>query len=185
MSFRVSFRAFLSEKKAEEGFWDTFRHSKDPTIFTILFEDIAALIGIGMAFAGVLVGIRTHNRYADGVATIAIGMLLAVVAVLVARETKGLLVGETAGREKVAGIRSLAQLDPAVERVGRPLTMQLGPDQILVNLEIKFRAGLSVKELEAAVDRIEKSIRSHHPDVRHIFIEAESFHSSREAEAAM
>ncbi|HET8677385.1 MAG TPA: cation diffusion facilitator family transporter [Blastocatellia bacterium] len=155
------------------------RASKDPTTFTVLFEDSAAMLGLLVAFLGIFLGHRLNNPYLDGVAAIIIGLILAVVAVLLAYESKGLLVGEGASRETIENICALAQKDPAVERVMPPLTMHFGPQEVLLNLDIKFRPGLSAEEIEAAVDRMEAAIRKRHPEIKRIFIEAESITATR------
>jgi cation diffusion facilitator family transporter len=178
VSFAVGIREFRREKRAEEGWWRTFRRSKDPTVYTIVFEDAAAMLGLLLAFLGVFLGHHFNNVYFDGVASILIGITLAVVAVLLTWETRGLLVGEVADPAAVASMKQLAESDPNVERVDRPLTMQLGPHQILLTLDIKFRAGLTVEEIEKTVDRVEKKIQDKHRDVRRIFIEAESLKSA-------
>jgi cation diffusion facilitator family transporter len=172
-SWSVALREFRAVQR-DQKLWQAIHTSKDPTIFTVLFEDSAALLGLGVALVGVYLGHRLRNPYLDGVASIIIGVILAGVAVLLAAETRGLLVGESAATEVVDSIRAVAEGDPAVERTGPPLTMHLGPHEVLLNLEIQFRRGLSAAEVEAAVDRVESAIRSRYPDVIRIFIEAES-----------
>jgi cation diffusion facilitator family transporter len=175
----------LRETRGRRNLWAAVRASKDPTTFTVLVEDSAAMLGLLVAFLGVYLGQRLHNPYLDGAASIVIGVILGAVAVVLARESKGLLVGESADPEVLASIRALAEADPAVERVGPPLTMHLGPHEVLLNLDIQFRKGLSAAEVEAAVDRLEKAIRAKHPEVKRIFIEAESLTSSRDASALL
>jgi cation diffusion facilitator family transporter len=184
ISFAVGLREFLREKRAEEGWWRTFRRSKDPTVYTILFEDAAAILGLLFAFLGVYLGHRYNNPHFDGAASILIGLTLAVVAFMLTWETRGLLVGEAADPQAVQSMKRLAESDPNVQRVDRPLTMQLGPHQVLLTMDIKFRAGLSVEEIEHTVDRVEKKIQDKHPDVRRIFIEAESLKSAEPARRA-
>ena len=140
----------------------------------MLFEDTAALLGLLVALLGVYFGHQFDNPYLDGTASIVIGLILAVVAVLLAYESKGLLVGESADTQAIAGIRALAEADPAVERLMPPLTMHMGPHDVLLNLQIQFHQGQSATEVEAAVDRLETAIRRQHPDVKRIFIEAGS-----------
>lgn len=158
----------------EENLWQAVRQSKDPTIFVVVFEDAAALLGLVTAFIGVFLSHRLANPRIDGIASIVIGILLAAVAVLLAYESRGLLLGESADQDKVEHIRSLAQADPQVVSAGRPLTMHFGPQEVLLNLDVQFREGLSSAELAASVDRMEKSIRQAHPEIKRIFIEVES-----------
>jgi cation diffusion facilitator family transporter len=172
-SWSVAVREFGGTQRGR-GVWRAVRNSKDPTIFTVLFEDSAALLGLLVALAGVYLGHQLENPYLDGTASIVIGGILAGVAVLLAYESKGLLVGESADAATLASIRAVTEADPAVERIMPPLTMHLGPHEILLNLEIKFHEGLSAAEIGAAVERLERSIRRRDPDIKRIFIEAES-----------
>lgn len=177
-AWAVAYKEFR-RVKGDRNIWKAVRASKDPTIFTVLFEDSAAMLGLVVAFVGIFLGHQLNNPYLDGVASIVIGLILGVVAVLLAYESKGLLVGEGADRETVESIWRLAEADQGVQQVMPPLTMHFGPQEILLNLDIKFHSGLSAAEIEAAVDRIESAIRSKHPDVKRIFIEAESLTATR------
>jgi cation diffusion facilitator family transporter len=169
----IAFKAFRAAQGGQ-SLWQAIRTSKDTTMFAVLFEDTAALSGLLVALLGVYFGHQFDNPYLDGTASILIGLILAAVAVLLAYESKGLLVGESADTQAVAGIRALAEADPAVERVMPPLTMHMGAHDVLLNLQIQFRQGLSAAEVEAAVKRLEIAIRRQHPDIQRIFIEAGS-----------
>jgi cation diffusion facilitator family transporter len=177
-AWSVAFKEFR-RTQGKMGLWKALRASKDPTTFTVLFEDSAAMLGLLVAFLGIFFGHRLNNPYLDGIAAIIIGLILAVVAVLLAYESKGLLVGEGASRETIESICEIAQNDPAVVRAMPPLTMHFGPQEVLLNLDIKFRNGLSAEEIEAAIDRIEAEIRKRHPEIKRIFIEAESITATR------
>jgi cation diffusion facilitator family transporter len=172
-SWVIALREFF-HAKGEENFWRAVRTSKDPTTVTVIFKDSAALAGLIIAFLGIYFGHLFNNPYLDGIASITIGAVLVAVAIFLTYESRGLLLGESAGTAEVESIRALAEGDPAVERVRQPLTMHFGPKEILLNLDIQFRKDLTAAELESAVDRLEKKIRDKHPDVKHIFIEAES-----------
>jgi cation diffusion facilitator family transporter len=172
ISWTIAFREMLHRRRPGDGIWQTIRRSKDPSVFTVLLEDSAALIGLAIAFAGIWLEHRLQNPYLDGVASILIGLLLAVVAAVLARETRGLIIGEGAHPEVVDDILAIARADPAVERASIPLTMQLAPKEVLVNLDVRFQRGLTTAEIEEAVDRLEREIRARHPDVSRIFIEA-------------
>jgi len=179
-SWNVALQAFLANK-GQDSFWKAIRASKDPTIFTILFEDTAALIGLLVAFLGVLSGHLLGNVYLDGIASIVIGIILCGVAILLASESKGLLIGEGASSETVASIRQITNDDPAVAKVIKILTLHFGPEEILLNLEIEFVEELETEELAIAVERLESSISSLHSEVQNIFIEAKSITASRKA----
>lgn len=170
----MAYRHFQRSRPKGLSILTTIRRSKDPTQFLILFEDTAALVGVVIAAAGIAIGHALQNPYADGIASILIGLELAAVAVLLAIETKGLLVGEGADRDQTLSIQRIAAADPAVERAWAPLTMHLAPENIRLNLSIRFRRDLSMADLEKATARLEKNIRKEHPQVQRIFIEAEA-----------
>ena len=177
-SWYVALQEFLASKK-DASFWKAIRASKDPTIFTILFEDSAALVGLFVAFIGVFSGHLLGNVYLDGVASIIIGIILCGVALLLAAESKGLLIGEGADAETVASIRKITNEDPAVDEVVKVLTLHFGPQEILLNLEIEFVEDLETEKLATAVERLETSISDRHPEIQNIFIEAKSISARR------
>ena len=179
-SWNVALQEFL-RSKGEDSFWRAIRASKDPTIFTILFEDTAALIGLLVAFIGVFSGHLLGNVYLDGVASIVIGIILCGVALLLATESKDLLIGEGAKPEVVADIRKIVNDDPAVDKVIKVLTLHFGPEEILLNLEIEFANELETEELAISIERLESSIRADHPEIKNIFIEAKSISAKRKA----
>jgi cation diffusion facilitator family transporter len=184
ISWAIALKEFLPTI-GEESFWRAVRTSKDPTVVTVLFEDSAALAGLIVAFLGVFLAHYFNRPILDGVASLVIGAILAAVAIFLAYESRGLLVGEAADQQVVSNIRKLAESDPAVEQVERPLTMHLGPHQVLLNVALRFRDDLSAVELASTVDRVEQVIRKQHPDVKRIFIEAESLvDSQRERQSA-
>ena len=159
--------------------WAYIRGSKDPITFAVLFEDSAALAGLVVALVGIYLAHKLNMPVLDGMASIIIGLILCVVGSVLLYESKGLLIGEGTHPETVAAIRALTRDDPAVKRVVRALTMHMGPDQVLLNLDVDFNNDLSGMELEHAVDRLEHRIRAAHPEVKHIFIEAESLGARR------
>ncbi len=172
-SFVVGYKQFRAEAGGR-GFWRVVRTSKDPTTLTVVFEDTAALLGLAVAVAGIYFGHVLHLPSLDGIASIVIGAILITVAILLAHESKGLLLGEAMDREELEGLRRVAEADPAVQHANSPLTMYFGPETILLGIEIQFRAGLSSANVAAAVDRIEIANRREYPKVRQIFIEAEA-----------
>ncbi|HEX5463188.1 MAG TPA: cation diffusion facilitator family transporter [Burkholderiales bacterium] len=159
-------------RKGGRSLWQTIRRSDDPSVFTILFEDSAALAGLATAFLGVYLGHLLHDPYIDGAASIVIGIILAVVALFLIRESKGLLIGEAANPEVVESVTAIVRDDPDVVAVDRVLTVVLGPDDILLNLDARFHPSLSAADLAATVSRLERAVRQRHPSIRRIFIEA-------------
>jgi len=155
------------------GLMKAVQESKDTNVAVVFFEDTAALLGLTIAFVGVLLSQLTGMMLFDGVASILIGVLLAVVAFLLAHETKELLIGEAASPENVAAIRRAAAGTPGVLAVGNILTMHLGPRRILVNMNVDFEDQLLAEELEDVVDKMEANIREAVPAADKIFIEAD------------
>jgi len=173
-SFTVAYRQFRKVK----GSRSTIRavhEGKDPSMFTVVFEDTAALLGLIIAFFGVLLGHELENPYFDGGASVLIGVLLCSVAVWLAAESKALLVGESADPETVATFRRIALEEPDVQRVGDTLTMHLGPHDVLLNVGIEFTPGTTVEAAHGAIHRIERRLAEAYPEVRRVFIEVEQF----------
>ena len=169
--FVIAYKQF-QEIKGEQTTWQAIRSSKDPTTFTVLFEDSAALLGLVAALIGIFLAHRLQNPYFDGGASIVIGVILCAVAFLIGYESKGLLVGEGADPQTLRSVKALAEADPAIKSVDRPLTMHFGPHTVLLTMNVEFRSGLSGTERDSAVQRLEKTIRDRHKDIKHIFIEA-------------
>jgi cation diffusion facilitator family transporter len=160
------------------------RDSKDPTVLTVLLEDSAALVGLAIAFLGVFLGHRYAAPRLDAAASILIGVVLIVVASFLAHESRGLLVGETAGAAVVGRIRRAASDDPAVASVLRVLTMHLGPSEVLVAMDVAFRRELTADEVAAAVARVERRTREAVAGVSYLFIEANAVGERRPAPGA-
>jgi cation diffusion facilitator family transporter len=170
VAFRVALKEF-NRRRGSRGLVRSVREAKDPTLLVVLFEDSVAVLGLAVAAAGLLLAHWTGESYWDAWASMTIGLLLAVTAWILAVETKGLLVGESAGREVRASIRSAALAVPGVETIDRLLTMHLGPDEILVNMDLVVDPGLSEEEGEALVRRVEEEIRRLVPEATRVFIE--------------
>jgi cation diffusion facilitator family transporter len=169
-SFLVARRAFNAQRHGR-AFWATFRESKDPSVFVVLFEDAADLLGLIVAFLGVFLSHQLQNPYLDGVASLLIGVILLVVAGLLLRENRSLLLGEPAGAELLEHIRTQAQADAAVVQVALPMSSYLSPHEILMVLRVEFRPELSTTELTTAIGRLQAQIQQQHPDIRHLFVE--------------
>jgi cation diffusion facilitator family transporter len=172
-SWIVAVRGF-HRAKGGLGYWEAVRKSKDPPAFMVLFEDTAALIGIVLAAAGIFAADRLRMPALDGVASILIGLVLAVTAILLARESKGLLIGERADEHLVASILALARSDPAVEGANGVFTVHLSPNQVVAALSIEFSDDLRTPDIEASVRRIEDRIRQRHPEVVALFVKPQT-----------
>ncbi len=160
--------------KGTMGYLEAVSRGKDPTMFLVLFEDSAAILGLVVAFAGIMLSQLTGILQFDAIASIIIGLILGGTAVWLAIETQGLLIGESASRDVVAGISRIAGECGCVENVNEVLTMHMGPEFILANISLKFRDKLVVGQLEREIAAMDRAIKSVYPEVRRVFIEAEA-----------
>jgi cation diffusion facilitator family transporter len=175
-SFSVAIRQFL-HAKGEMGAWEYIRRSKDPSLYTVVLEDSAAMLGLVFAFLGIFLGHLFNNPYLDGLASVAIGLLLMSVAGILASRTMGLLLGEGVSPEELRDIWTRVESDPAVERTGLILTMYMGPHDLLVNMGVCFVAGTTAEEMHEAIRRIEADLKGAYPEITRVYIEAESLPS--------
>ncbi|OEJ63813.1 cation diffusion facilitator family transporter [Magnetovibrio blakemorei] len=173
-AFSVALREFKAQHTGGK-LLDAIRNSKDPTVFTVLFEDGAALLGLIVATLGIGASDILQIPELDGVASILIGLILGATAALLAYECKGLLIGEGAAREVIESIRNIVQEQPGVSKVNELLTMHLGPREVLLNLSLDFVDGISSNEVEASISNMEAHIKSCHSEVTRVFIEAQSW----------
>ena len=151
-----------------------YAHGPAATARCCLDKGHVNLVHIG-AFLAIFLGRQFNNPYLDPIASIVIGLVLAVLAVFLGRESGALLVGESTNLRRIERLNQIIRADPAVVEVGDLLTMQLGPEQVLLTVNIQFRRKLTLEQLESAIERIEANIRREQPSVQRIFIEAESF----------
>jgi cation diffusion facilitator family transporter len=176
-SWVVGMREVLKHRRPGHSLWQTLHLSKDPNLVGVFLEDSADIIGLALAAIGVWASHHWHMSRLDGIASLLIGLLLASVALLFGREVMGLLIGEAADPEVLHEIKQAALSDPDVELVGEPLTSQLAPDQIILNMDMRFRSGLDRDGIETAIDRVEAAIKKSVPEITRIFLEAESLKS--------
>ncbi|MBX9931668.1 MAG: cation diffusion facilitator family transporter [Methylobacterium sp.] len=169
----VAMRAFWAEKGGRSPI-TAIRRSKDPALFTVLVEDVAALLGLIVAFAGVVLAHVLDAPALDGWASIGIGLILVGMAAFLMIETHGLLVGEAADPELVSDIHAAMHAEPGVCAVNAVLTQHLGPADILVNVSLDMDDSLRADEIEAMVSRLETGLKQRHPTVTRIFIEVQS-----------
>jgi cation diffusion facilitator family transporter len=172
-SWWIALKAFR-KTKGDQSYFQAFRQSKDPTTFTVLFEDSAALLGLFIALLGVAGSHLLQDPRYDAWASIGIGMVLAVTSLLLARETKDLLIGEPAPADVRKAILEMAEADAAIRKANGVLTVQLGPNNIVAALSIEFEDHLSTQEIEACVNRVESAIRCKHPDIGVLYVKPQT-----------
>jgi cation diffusion facilitator family transporter len=167
--------------KGDLGYFEAAVRSKDPPAFIVLFEDSAALLGLAIAFVGTLAAETLGMPVLDGVAAIGISLVLAATAVVLARESKGLLIGEPAAARVTASILEIARKAPGVERANVVFTVHLAPDQIVVALSVEFADSLTTPEIEEKVVALERAIREAQPDVTAVFVKPQTGRSYQSA----
>lgn len=172
-SWAVAMKQFWAEKGRHSAL-HAIRRSKDPSLFTILAEDTAALAGLLIALAGVLLAHFLDMPALDGAASIGIGLVLVGMAVFLMIETHGLLIGEAADPALVAAIDEIVRDEPGVLHVNEVLTQHLGPSDILVNLSLDMADDLTAGAVEATVSRLDKALKARDPDVTRVFIEIQA-----------
>ena len=174
IAFLIAYRE-LGRNKESKSLMKTIRASKDPTIFVVLFEDFAAVIGLVVAGLGIYLGEVFNLPTLDGIASIIIGLILAITASCLAFEIKGLLTGEAASEEIVVGIKSIIQDESTVLLINEILTMHLGPSDILLNISLDFKDAMSSGNVEETISALETKIKNKFPEIKRVFIEAQSW----------
>lgn len=172
------FRREAGKKPLKNALFD----AKDPTIPLVLLEDISALTGLTIALVAVGLSALTGNGIWDAIGSIVIGFLLMIVAVLIARDTHDLLIGESASPEAQLEAQKLTESTPGVVSVTQLLTMHLGPDFVVLAMKIAFAPELKVAEVEKVINEIERRIREAQPEMKKIFIEPDSHGDRRGVE---
>jgi len=172
-SWIVSVRQFR-QAKGELGWYAAFLASKDPPLFMVMFEDSAALAGIVIAAVGTLLAAHLDLPRADGVASILIGLVLAVTSTLLLRESKSLLIGERADGELVRSMLDIANAACGTSRANGVLTIHLAPDQVMAAMSFEFDDALTAPQIEQMVADIERRIQHAHPEVTSLFIKPQN-----------
>ncbi|NHB56615.1 cation transporter [Acinetobacter sp. 194] len=172
-SWFVALKSFR-KTKGKMGYFEAFRRSKDPTTFTVLFEDSAALIGLIIALVGIYLAHSLGIPEIDGISSILIGVVLAISAFLLGKETKGLLLGETADPQLRQNVLDIAQHDPSVQSANGVLTEQMGAHQVIASLSLEFKDSLTSDDIELCVNRIEAEIKKIHPEIVALFIKPQT-----------
>jgi cation diffusion facilitator family transporter len=177
-SWNVSRKTLNKRRKPGASLWQTVHASKDASVFTVFIEDSAALIGLGLAAVGIALGQAFDNPYFDPAASVLIGLLLVGAAFTLARETGALLVGESMGPDAIRRLREVFETDAAILKVDKLLTMQLGPDEVLLTAAVQFKRGMRIDEVETAIERLEKSVAALFPSIQHIYFESAALRSA-------
>jgi cation diffusion facilitator family transporter len=176
----VSFRTAVVEatkQKKQLGWWAFIRQTKSPELPVILLEDLGALLGLVVALMGIGLASLTGDPRFDALGSITIGVLLGVIAALLATEMRSLLIGEAATIEDREAIRQSLSQTPSVERVIHMRTQHFGPDQLLVALKVQFEAGLTTEGIVDGINDAERRIRERVPAAKLVFIEPDIYRS--------
>jgi len=173
----------FTKTKGKWGYIEAVRLGKDPTMFVVLFEDSAAMLGLLVAFGSLLLTHFTGILIFDGIASIIIGLILAGTAIWLAYETKGLLIGESANKSVVDGIRQIVQSHSEVCTINEIVTMHMGPNFILLNMSVDFNDDLDAVELKTVINHIDLRIKEKYPRITRIFIEVEAPHTIKISDA--
>lgn len=172
-SLAIALRQVFKEK-GDQTLWQFIRNGKDPSHFTVVLEDSAAEAGLLVALVGVFGAHALGNPHIDAVASVVIGLLLVVVAIILLRETKGLLIGEGLDGKEIEEVVEIVEKDECVRKCGRVLSMYMGPEDMLLTLDIAFKPEARETEVMRSIDRIEAAVASRFPQANRIFVEVES-----------
>jgi divalent metal cation (Fe/Co/Zn/Cd) transporter len=164
----------FSKVKGSYSYIEAVHRGKDPSMFVVLFEDSAAMLGLIVAFFGVFLGHLTGNPFYDGAASVLIGLILGGTAIWLAYETKGLLIGEGANEEVVEAICDIIRDHEAIRGINEIATLHMGPEYILVNLSVDFVDSATADDVESTVTQLTHRLRGRLPRVKRVFIEAEA-----------
>ncbi|ADB38813.1 cation diffusion facilitator family transporter [Spirosoma linguale] len=170
ISMVTAFRAF-NVQRGDQPFWSAVKESKDPATFVVLFEDVSDVLGLIIAFLGVFLGHQLNNPYLDGIASILIGILLMAVSVLLARESRSLLMGESAAPAIVQQTITLTEADADVVKTMNAFTFQMGPEEVVLIQRVAFQPELKTDAIVDGINRIRQTIQAAEPSIRQVYIE--------------
>ncbi len=170
LSFITAMKEFNRQRGAI-SFWRAVRESKDPTTFVVLFEDAADVIGILIAFTGIFIGQLLHNPYLDGIASVLIGLLLTAVAIVLVRESRSLLMGETPDTAELNEVVKIVESNPAVNKVVKHLSNYLAPEEVIMAIKVNFKRDVSSQDVTKAIENIRSEIQGAYPHYKQLFIE--------------
>jgi cation diffusion facilitator family transporter len=170
ISMVTALKAF-NKQRGDMPFFKAVTQSKDPSTFIVLLGDVGDILGLNIAFLGVYLGHLFNNRYYDGIASMCIGIIMIAISLLLVRESKSLLMGETTSRKTLRKIVALTEADMAVVKVKKHFSMYMAPEEILLQLNAVFKDGLTTHQITDAIERITKTIQGEFPHIKQIFIE--------------
>ncbi|QJD94474.1 cation transporter [Mucilaginibacter robiniae] len=169
-SFITAIKEF-NRQRGSTPFWQAVHQSKDPSTFVVLFEDAADVIGILIAFTGIVLGQWLHNPYIDGIASVLIGVLLTTVAILLVRESRSLLMGEAVPDNELQEVKELTERNTAVNSVVNNLSMYLAPEDVIMVLKVNFNSNLTSNQVAEAINQLRQVIQNKYPHYKQVFIE--------------
>ena len=173
----------FKKTKGKLGWLQAIRRSKDPALFTVIFEDSAALLGLIVAGACLYLSEAFELPVMDGIGSVFIGLILAVTASLLAYECKGLLIGESADKELEAGVRQILQSETKILHVNEVLTLHFGPNDILLTISLDFVDKISSESIEKTISNLEYQIKNKFSAIKRVFIEVQSWRGHRADQA--
>ncbi|BAU54216.1 cation diffusion facilitator family transporter [Mucilaginibacter gotjawali] len=158
-------------ERGKRSFWRAIKDSKDPSTFITLLGDAGDVAGLVIAFAGIAIGRYYHNPHIDGMASMAIGVMLIIISLILVNESKSLLMGETTSRKTIRRIVALTESDGSVVKVKKHFSMYLAPEEVILQLNTVFKDDLTTHQITDAIERITKTIKKEFPRIKQIFIE--------------
>jgi cation diffusion facilitator family transporter len=182
-SLFFALREFHRQQEPGDSWWEALRDSKDPSVFVVMMEDMAALAGLVVAAVFIGLTVATGDPRWDGAGSVVIGLILTAVAILLATECKKLLIGERASPELQHAIQEIAEQAPGVCRMNEIITVHLGPRQVVAMLSLDFDDTLPLSHVETTTERIEAKVKAKYPEVFRLFVRAQSPRAARDERA--
>jgi cation diffusion facilitator family transporter len=170
ISMFTALKAF-NRQRGDTPFFQAIKESRDPSTFIVLLGDLGDLLGLIIAFLGVYLGQIFNNPHYDGIASMAIGVVMIAISLVLVRESKSLLMGETTSRKTLRKIIALTEADAAVIKVKKHFSMYMAPEEVILQLNAVFKEDLNTRQITDAIERISKVIQSEFPRIKQIFIE--------------
>jgi cation diffusion facilitator family transporter len=170
VSVYASLKAF-NRQRGEAPFWKSVTRSKDPSVFIVLLGDLGDMACLAIAFTGIWLGHVFNNPYYDGGASILIGVILILISLLLVRESRSLLMGETVRKATVKEIAAITESDPSIVKVKKQLSIYLSPEEIILQMTAVFKQDLTTSQITDSITNIIQAIQQKFPLIKQIFIE--------------